>query len=410
MIQFIRTKFILASLSVVLLAPGLTVATESEKSWERWFSQQIVTHPEVIAAQEYMNSTFSTAIGQGRPVYNPELDSEFERDGNVNNYSLGVSQTIDWSDKRSVRQLKTASIRVLARNQYSLTVQQKAADAIIAIVEWRSATLLAGLAAQQEEQMKTLLEIITERQTAGDIGSVDAELAVLGLSQRLNDTATAQALSKQAEFRLKEIFPDWSNQWKDIPPYLWRFESESSINQSANTHPSVVIAKAKWLASQKNSQLVQLEAKADPTFGIKAGKNGDENLVGLNFSIPLNVRNDFSAEVLAAHLETNAIESEYLATLRKQIFEIKSARSVLQEYKSRYKQWQILMKGRAEKSGDLLVKQWESGDLSTTEYMMALRQRAAGISAGIELQVKYQTTHVNWLLKIGQINAAVRLL
>ena len=43
------------------------------------------------------------------------------------------------------------------------------------------------------------------------------------------------------------------------------------------------------------------EKKPDPTFGFRIGKEDSDTLTGLTFSVPLFVRNTFSAEVDVAN-------------------------------------------------------------------------------------------------------------
>ena len=83
-----------------------------------------------------------------------------------------------------------------------------------------------------------------------------------------------------------------------------------------------------------------------------------------------------------------------------------AARCYRHTYQKNYQRWQQLMDGRGKRSGDLLQKQWQSGDVSTTEYLLALQQRAEGLNAGIELQSQFQLSQIDWLLQVGQIKAA----
>jgi len=92
--------------------------------------------------------------------------------------------------------------------------------------------------------------------------------------------------------------------------------------------------------------------------------------------------------------------------MRKQRFAIQSSTDTLITYQKNYQRWQQLMDGRGKRSGDLLQKQWQSGDVSTTEYLLALQQRAEGLNAGIELQSQFQLSQIDWLLQVGQIKAA----
>ena len=149
-----------------------------------------------------------------------------------------------------------------------------------------------------------------------------------------------------------------------------------------------------------------LETKADPTIGFNAGKNDRENVLGVTFSMPLNIRNNYSAQARAANQQAIAAEANFRSVMRKQRFAIQSSTDTLITYQKNYQRWQQLMDGRGKRSGDLLQKQWQSGDVSTTEYLLALQQRAEGLNAGIELQSQFQLSQIDWLLQVGQIKAA----
>ena len=55
-------------------------------------------------------------------------------------------------------------------------------------------------------------------------------------------------------------------------------------------------------------------------------------------------------------------------------------------------------------SGELLKRQWKTGDLSTSQYLQALKQRIEGIQAGIVLDEESKLASINWLYNSGQIN------
>ena len=153
-----------------------------------------------------------------------------------------------------------------------------------------------------------------------------------------------------------------------------------------------------------------METKADPTFGINAGQTDRENVLGVTFSMPLNIRNNYSAQARAVNQQAIAAEANFRSVMRKQRFAIQSSTDTLLTYQMNYQRWQQLMDGRGKRSGDLLQKQWQSGDVSTTEYLLALQQRAEGLIAGIELQSQFQLSQIDWLLQVGQINTALQQL
>ena len=211
----------------------------------------------------------------------------------------------------------------------------------------------ANLAREQETQLDTLLEQVKERQQAGDLGQVDAEMAFSTLSQTLNSTAQALAQYMEAETHVRELLPEWSPQRSQIPQTFWsgNILSSKEADQPSEwiaKHPTVVAAKAEWDVLQQAAELARRESKADPTLGINAGKTGGDDVAALFISIPLNVRNDYSAEARAGAQEALAAEARYHAVRRQQMFAIESSQAAMQEYQQRFDRWQGLMQGRSE--------------------------------------------------------------
>ena len=397
----------------ILYFPGSVLASSSDSSSIRWFESQIQQHPEVVAAREHKNAALSIAESYGKPLYNPEFETELEREGEADNYLLGISQTIDWRDKRDTRRQLASADRTIAEQTYESVVQQKSAEALQSLIGWEAASQLAELAVNQERQLGTLLELVKQRQQAGDVSQLDAEMTILGLSQTFSSTAQALSQLKKEEAHLRELLPEWSPEAVQVPE-IAQFvvttisNKPAQIGQWLNAHPLVMVSRAEWDASKQSAVLTNKEAKADPTVGINGGQSDKENVIALTFSIPLNVRNDFSAESKAASQEVSAAEAQYYATHRKQKFAIQAAYGTLQQYQKHSDRWQKLMQGRGKRSENLLKKQWISGDLSTTEYLLALQQLTEGLTAGIELLTQFQLARIEWLLQTGQINTALQ--
>ncbi len=384
--------------------------TSTNKNQQTWLGQQVNQHPDIISARETMNAVFSMAEGNKQPLYNPELETGYEREGDANNFTIGISQTIDWWDKRETKtQLANFSL-TQASKHFNYLVQEKTAQALRALITLQASKKQALIAQQQEEQLGTLLDIVIKRQQSGDLGQIDTELTFLSLSQMLNTTAKAQVQLKQAQAQVKELLPDWRPDKTVLPPQGFTFTNYEVSPQWLEQHPLVVEAKVQWQMSKSQAQLVSLDAKAEPTIGINAGQSDNENVLGITFSMPLNIRNNFSAQTRAANQQAIAEEANFRSVFRKQKYDIQSSTDTLTAYEKSYRRWKNLMAGRGERIGGLLDIQWQSGDISTTEYLLALQQRAEGLNAGIELKSEFQLSQVDWLLSVGQVNQILKQL
>lgn len=395
----------------VLYFPALLMANTVEKNWQGRLQAQLLMHPDIVAAKELMNAELHRAEGANSALYNPELSTEIEKEGSDNNYLVGISQTLDWQDKQTTRQQLASVNRITARQSYELSVMRKTAAALRLFVKWEGLARTAKLTEQQESQLDTLLGLIKQRQQTGDLAQIDAELAILGLSQRLSSAANVQSSLIQIEAQLRESLPGKLSEITKIPNDFWGrvFEMKTTNNpgQVLMSHPKLLLAKAAWETQQQNLSLATKQRTADPTIGINAGESADERVIGLSLSIPLNIRNDFSADIKAERQLALSAEATYHSVRRQQKIAIDSAAAVMQQYQQRFDRWQKLMQGRDEKREALLKKQWRSGDLSTAEYLMALQQINDGISAGIELQTQYRLACIEWLLQTGQVSIAL---
>ena len=393
-----------ATMSVSCLAFAQTTLSSD------WLDRQINKHPDIVSARELMNAEFSKAQGSKLPLYNPELSTGYEREGDGNNFNIGISQTIDLWDKQAVNVAIGDKILTVASNQFTYAVVQKKAQALTALINWQLATDKSVLAFEQEQQLDILLKIVTKRQQAGDLGPVDAELTFLNLSQLLNKTAQIQAQLTQAQADVNELLPDWRPDTQVYPEQGLGVTNFQVVEQWLTQHPQVLAAQALWQVQKNIAQYAMLETKADPTIGLSAGKNADDNIVGITFSMPLNIRNDYQANAKAKNQQAIAAEASFRAVMRKQKYLIQASTASLISNKKYLGRWQKLMQGRGEHSAQLLQKQWQLGDLNTSDYLLALQQRAEGLYAGIELQAQFKLSEVQWLLNVGQLNVVTKLL
>jgi len=404
-----RVKILFLISGWCMILPSQTVSAEDAVLWKRWLVTQVEQHPSMVAAQETLNAAQSSAEGARQPLYNPELETELEREGSDDNYRLGLKQTVDWWDKRGALAQKGQFFAQNAEQVYEAMRQQQYSETLTALVQWRIAQKKSVITQQQETQLSQLLEVIQQRQQTGDMSQVDAALAYMALSQRLKSTADAEADLRRAEANLTRLLPTWQQNMtlSSIPDPFWQWHSNNGAEQLSRQHPDVVAADMRWQALKANTVLAQRQQHADPSFGVNVGRQNDENTVGMTFSVPLTVRNNFSAQARAASQEALSAESSFRATYLQRLHLIKGSQAVVSEYEKRYQRWQSLIKSHSTDSSDLLEKQWRTGDLSATDYIQILNQHAEGRIAGIELEQEWKITFIEYLTQSGVIAHAI---
>lgn len=386
------------------MAVSFSVATYGKQKSISWLDSQINKDPEVVAAKELLNASNHRAKSLTQAAYNPELEASYEKEGDFDNYSIGISQTIDFWDKQSTNKT-IGEIDVYANQQQLLSLlDSKKANALTALVNWQAAKKAAQLLSEREEQLQTLVGIVEDKRKAGLLEPLDAELVYLNLSQIFSEISESQIALKNAEVKVQELLPDWTPNTANLSSFTFGATSYSFNSQWVEDHPKVKFARAQWQEQQAIARLSTIEAKANPTIGISAGESGNESTVGLTFSMPLNIRNNYSDTVNAAYSEAIAAEAHFHSIYRKQSFEAKANYESLNVSKNYYQQWHKLTQGRLASSAKLLNKRWEAGDINTSDYLLALNQRAEGLHAGIRLEKQFKLAEISFVLSMGQLS------
>ena len=377
------------------MAVSFSVVSYGKEKNISWLDSQINKDPEVVAAKELLNASNHRAKSLTQAVYNPEFEAS---------YSIGISQTIDFWDKQSANK-SIGEIDVYANQQQLLSLlDSKKANALTAIVNWQAAKKAAQLLSERENQLQTLVGIVEDKRKVGLLEPLDAELVYVNLSQIFSEISESQITLKNAEVKVQELLPDWTPNTANLSSFTFGATSYSFNSQWVENHPKVKLARAKWKGQQSKAQLTTMESKANPTIGVSAGKSGDEDLIGVTFSIPLNIRNNYSDTVKAAYSEAIAAEANFRSVYRKQSFEAKANYESLNVSKKYFEQWRKLTEGRLESSANLLNKRWEAGDINTSDYLLVLNQRAEGLHAGIRLENQFKLAEISFVLSMGQLS------
>lgn len=371
---------------------------------ESWLDSQILKHPDVIEALELVKAAKHRNNSAALPIYNPTIQGELGKEGAANTFSIGVNQTLDlWGKGTANEQAAKVDYFIAEKNLENVT-QVKKAEIISALIKWKMAKKLAFIAAKQEQQLKQLLSIGEEKSKVGLLAELDQQILKLNLSQAIVDIAKNQLKLQSAEIRLNELLPNWSPQIKILPENGLGFTNYTFNEDWIKEHPNVQLAHAQFLRKQAIAKQTIKQTKADPTLGINTGKNGQDKILGISFSLPINIRNNYSQDIKAAYSESYAAEAAYRSLYRKQLFTAKANYEALQLNQQYFKQWQSTTQQSATIILQLLKQRWDSGDISTSEYLLALNQRANALYSGIKLEENLRLKEVSYVLSIGQLS------
>jgi len=383
------------------------IDTSSQK-WANWILSQVQALPSLKASHMGTLVANEERSAMQQPLYNPELNLSYtEKD--EEEYGVGVSQTIDWYNKGSARSSLGQVNYELADLDRQLDTESKLAEALYAYIDYATEKQLLVVAKQQEQLLEQLSADLKVREELGDVGNLDAELAYLSFSQNLQQISLREIRFRKALAGLEETldtqkvpFRPKSSVWKndlqklDLTPYL-----KQVINQGLKTQK----VQKQLEQSQALSKIAKLERKSNPNLGFGLGRDGSENTVSLEFSIPLNVRNNFSAEYRAALKKVSQSELEMLEEKRVLEKQIRLSFDNYQELSKRVLKWENITTKRVKGSKKILSKLWQSGDMTTSDYLFSLQQRTDSLIATIELNTEMQKAWIDWLVLTSQVES-----
>ncbi|MCI0401479.1 MAG: TolC family protein [Gammaproteobacteria bacterium] len=362
------------------------------------------THPAVQAAEAALQAAHSRLDGASQPVYNPqiELDAETAEDEHI---YLGLSQTIDWADKRTARS-RVSNFQVDAAAANYASVRKKIAVQVLdALARYHVTISLSQLADERVGVMQRFFEIATKRYQAGDISRADLDLANLAFSAAHIQLAATTAGLIAARQSLEEASGIMQATWPALPANLPELDGMKPNSDTLLTKsPELRSLRASAEAAKSRVRLAERMRRPDPTVSVRGGEENTDSLVGLNLSVPLFIRNTFRAEVDAASHE--AAETEKL------VFDgFMRARARYAGAAERYhvaavawRQWvtggQVSLTSRVK----LLQKLLEAGELNASDYLVQIRESLDTEVAGAELYGRAWQAWFEWLDAASEVN------
>jgi outer membrane protein TolC len=379
-----------------------TDRSNNNSQWSKWILNQVQSLPSMKAIDMGTLVADEQRNASQQALFNPELGA-FYVDKDDEEYGMMVSQTIDWFDKRSANaQLGQVDYDLVMLDKL-LQIEEKLSDALNAFIEYSMSKKLLDVSKNQEKLLTKLSTDLRLREAAGDVGQIDAEMAYLSLSQNLQQISLTEIRFRKAQANLQQSLnsKDLSYNPKSS---IWVNEvAATEVDSNITSGLRVQMAQKQLEQSLSQSKIAQLNKKVNPTIGLGAGRDGDENTVLFELSIPLNVRNTFSAEYSAALHKVNQTELELKEQQRLLKNDIEQSLNNYQALKTRVMTWEKLTGTRLKNTQKLLNKQWKSGDISTSDYLFALRQRTDTLIASIELNGEMHKAWVEWLLASSQV-------
>ncbi|MGL4516102.1 MAG: TolC family protein, partial [Shewanella sp.] len=176
--------------SVAVTTQNTALATATFEQWLPALIDKFNSLPEVQAQQVRQQQAELAIQAADRAIYNPELGVDYQS-AETDAYSVGISQTLDWADKRaSATRVAQLQAQILLAD-IGLERSQMLAERLLALAEQAQSRKALTFVEQQLKFTQAQLTLAEQRLAAGDLSEVELQLMQLELASNTADHALA---------------------------------------------------------------------------------------------------------------------------------------------------------------------------------------------------------------------------
>ncbi len=378
----------------------------ADPALSRFVQSVVETNPRVQAARAALEASGAFRDAASRPLYNPELSLVAEN-ADTDTRALAISQKLDWGGKRKARTAVAESDRLVVEAEYLFARWSVTVELLDGLAQHQTGVERDVLAEARRRLMDEFASLAQRRFDAGDLNQVELDLASLALTDARIQKATAAAdlaVARQAVRNLTPRSP--SAQWPSLPGKMPKLPQTSADPQSlVLVLPEVLAARRQVDTADAVVELRRRERRPDPTLSLAGGDENGETLIGLNVSIPLFFRNRFKHEVVAAMADRRQAQQLADDVLQRAQARLISAVERYQLSRGAWGVWEQTGQTSLTRQTEQLQILWAAGELSTTEYLVQLRQTLDVQESALDLRQALWGAWFEWLWASGQVDA-----
>jgi len=381
--------------------PAVAPATLREALNTAWRN-----HPSYRVTEAQLAASRARLDAAGQPLYNPEIELSVDDEGPERTTTGGVNLTLDINGKRRVRRDAAAARVDQVTAEARLRRRDFARQWFASWAELQTAQQRVRTGERRLALVARFATLAAKQFAADDISGLERDLALLARdeAQAEQSALIAERAEAEAKFRAVGGSPELvSGLTLPTDTLLPPATAETSIEQL----PELRAAQAAAIVAEREVDVAQRNRKADPTVGVRAGRidfDGlQDDVFGVSVSIPLFVRNSYRAEVVAARADVDVAVAEAdrvrieLDAERRRAFESYAAAQAA------WSRWQASRGTDIERRTNLLERMWREGELSTSDYLLQLRQTLDTALAGAELEARVWRSYADYLAATGQL-------
>ncbi len=395
------TKIRLALACAVFLSAGTALPETSARAeisgpiLSEFVYNVLDQHPALEAAQAQLDAAIARARSQGRPLYNPEIELDYE-DAEVRTKQIGLAQTFDWSGKRGARTDVARAQIEIARASLDIAKKSLLTELLISLADYQARQDLFRINEQRVQLSTDFFALAQRRNNAGDLPKTSFLTARLALADaKIEKNSTAGNLSKAQE-NLTAIIGDSRATWPKftrLPPKIAPTVDGVQIEEL----PELRRAQIEAQTFRSRIKVAKRDRIPDPTLGVRYGQEGTEDLLGFRFSVPVPVWNSGGADVDAARADFLSSERTYNELLRRAKARLGASQRRYSAALSAWQEWQNDGATPLEQQRDLLQRLWQAGEIDAVAYLVQLDQTFDTEISAAELRGRLWSTWFLWL-------------
>jgi len=394
---------LLVSMAFFNVATATTALTDDASILSEFIQSNLREHPNLLAAKADVQSAAATLRAADQAIYNPELELDYEDATDVTQ-TIGISQTIDWGDQQGSRTSMAQAAMNKATANYTMAIQSLISDLLTALAENQTGNGLALLSEQTLLLMQEFKQIAEQRYQAGDLNQVELNLARLAYNQSLMEQAGTLSDAIESREQLRVLLGSLPQTLPQLPEQLPEPELEKNLEGFLQQLPKIRAQLADVQAAKQQVELRKSEKAWDPTISVTAGTEGDNDLIGVNLSIPLNIRNSFSAEVDAANQDLIASQQRTQLAYRNARGELIITTERYRNLLRAWNNWRDNSRNSVDQQLKLIKQLWQAGDISAADYLLQLKQALETQAAGLQLRNQLWQVAFNWMRQTNSID------
>ncbi len=358
----------------------------------------------VLSARAALEAASANERAKQQPLHNPEVAIDLQQAMDTT-ASVGISQQLDWHDKRTAGGRLASQAVELAAAQLHKVRQDMAITLLTAMINHDIARELVASAVESERLLRRSAALAGKRQAAGDLDHSSLKLARLALAEAQLSHADSQFALLDARQVLLALVNEnafAAIRLPQLPPaaVIAAVDSEQLIHQL----PATRMALARIASAHEQVRVHRLAGKPDPTIGVRLGREGADLLAGVSVSMPMLIRNTYRAEVDAAYAELLELELQAKDKYQQAHARLVTSLARYRLAEQTWREWAATGASALHEQQAALQQLWQAGDISTTDYLRQLEQMLAIQNAATELRGHLWRSWVEWLAASGRVD------